>query len=294
MTFDEVNKLLRSELSAVETYQQALEKERQKFGHKTEFQQLNAIPLKGFYRIRPGQPGFAIPVFENNGQLVVQHVGTGGTIDGFLPCDLDVDQLLPVPKDIGAEPLYSRVGTEPLYGFQNLDGTLIYGSRDKLLLLLHPVSAQLADRPFLSLEIAQFLEDEVLINENRARTQSLLRRHARDPIKFERFIDTELTARSVPEAAKWSRTIDYLLFFVLFFVFLGGYHIHFILTAGEWDFWVDLEDRRLWVTVTPIMAITFCAVVQYMLWEKFRLPIGATDVISYQYVRTGPRSISGW
>jgi hypothetical protein len=192
----------------------------------------DAIPLKGFYRIRPGQPGFAIPVFENNGQLVVQHVGTGGTIDGFLPCDLDVDQLLPVPKDIGAEPLYSRVGTEPLYGFQNLDGTLIYGSRDKLLLLLHPVSAQLADRPFLSLEIAQFLEDEVLINENRARTQSLLRRHARDPIKFERFIDTELTARSVPEAAKWSRTIDYLLFFVLFFVFLGGYGNYFLRSSA--------------------------------------------------------------
>jgi uncharacterized protein (TIGR02284 family) len=43
MTWDETNKLLRSELSAVETYQQALEKEQQKFGHETEFQQLNAI-----------------------------------------------------------------------------------------------------------------------------------------------------------------------------------------------------------------------------------------------------------
>jgi hypothetical protein len=39
----------------------------------------DAIPLKGFYRIRPGQPGFAIPVFENNGQLVVQHIDMGGT-----------------------------------------------------------------------------------------------------------------------------------------------------------------------------------------------------------------------
>lgn len=86
-------------------------------------------------------------------------------------------------------------------------------------------------------------------------------------------------ARSVAEAAKFSRTIDYLLFFVLFFVFLGGYHIHFMLTAGDWDFWVDWKDRRLWVTVTPIMAITFCAAVQYMLWEKFRLPVGATLVI---------------
>jgi len=43
MQWDEMNKLLRSELSAVETYQQALEKEQQKFGHETEFQRLNAI-----------------------------------------------------------------------------------------------------------------------------------------------------------------------------------------------------------------------------------------------------------
>ena len=43
MTVDEINQLLRSELSAVETYQQALDKEREKFGHETEFQQLNAI-----------------------------------------------------------------------------------------------------------------------------------------------------------------------------------------------------------------------------------------------------------
>lgn len=43
MTGDEMNRLLRSELSAVETYQLALDKEREKFGHETEFQQLNAI-----------------------------------------------------------------------------------------------------------------------------------------------------------------------------------------------------------------------------------------------------------
>jgi uncharacterized protein (TIGR02284 family) len=43
MTCDEINQFLRSELSAVETYQQALDKEREKFGHEAEFQQLNAI-----------------------------------------------------------------------------------------------------------------------------------------------------------------------------------------------------------------------------------------------------------
>jgi uncharacterized protein (TIGR02284 family) len=43
MTLDEMNKLLRSELSAVETYKQALEREQQKFGQETELQRLNAI-----------------------------------------------------------------------------------------------------------------------------------------------------------------------------------------------------------------------------------------------------------
>jgi uncharacterized protein (TIGR02284 family) len=43
MTLDEMNKLLRSELSAVETYQQALEREQQKFGQEAELQRLNTI-----------------------------------------------------------------------------------------------------------------------------------------------------------------------------------------------------------------------------------------------------------
>lgn len=43
MTWDEMNKLLRSELSAVETYKQALGKEQQKFGQEAELQRLNTI-----------------------------------------------------------------------------------------------------------------------------------------------------------------------------------------------------------------------------------------------------------
>jgi len=43
MHADDINKLLRGELSAIETYQQALEKERADFGQETEFQQLSSI-----------------------------------------------------------------------------------------------------------------------------------------------------------------------------------------------------------------------------------------------------------
>jgi methane/ammonia monooxygenase subunit A len=48
---------------------------------------------------------------------------------------------------------------------------------------------------------------------------------------------------------------------------------------GDWDFWTDWKDRRLWVTVTPIMCITFPAAAQYYLWGKLRLPFGATFTI---------------
>ena len=43
MHADDMNKLLRGELSAIETYQQALEKERADFEQETAFQQLSSI-----------------------------------------------------------------------------------------------------------------------------------------------------------------------------------------------------------------------------------------------------------
>lgn len=36
------------------------------------------------------------------------------------------------------------------------------------------------------------------------------------------------------------------------------------------------KDRQWWPVLTPVVAITFPAAVQYVFWEKFRLPIGAT------------------
>jgi len=43
MHVNQMNKCLQSELSAVETYKQALEKERGSYGHETDFQQLASI-----------------------------------------------------------------------------------------------------------------------------------------------------------------------------------------------------------------------------------------------------------
>jgi len=87
---------------------------------------------------------------------------------------------------------------------------------------------------------------------------------------------SQSAVRSRAEAVKVSRTFDWLICFTIFFVFLGGYHVHFMLVAGDWDFWVDWKDRRLWVTVLPIMAITFPAAVQAVLWWRYRIAFGAT------------------
>jgi methane/ammonia monooxygenase subunit A len=57
-----------------------------------------------------------------------------------------------------------------------------------------------------------------------------------------------------------------MILFVVFFIVLGGYHIHFMLTGGDWDFWTDWKDRRLWVVV-PIVAVTFPAAVQAFAWD---------------------------
>lgn len=87
---------------------------------------------------------------------------------------------------------------------------------------------------------------------------------------------TQSGVNSHAEAVKVSRTVDYLLLFTVFFVVLGGYHVHAMLTMGDWDFWADWKDRRLWVTVTPIVLITFPAAVQAWAWENFRIAWGAT------------------
>jgi methane/ammonia monooxygenase subunit A len=63
-----------------------------------------------------------------------------------------------------------------------------------------------------------------------------------------------------------------MILFIVYTVVTGSYHIHGMLTMGDWDFWSDWKDRRLWVTVTPIVLIAFPAAVQSWLWGKFRLP----------------------
>jgi methane/ammonia monooxygenase subunit A len=78
------------------------------------------------------------------------------------------------------------------------------------------------------------------------------------------------------EQRKAFRQLDIILAILLFFLFMGLYHIVAMLTIGDWDFWVDWKDRRWWILLTPVVLISMPAAVQYIFWAKFRLPFAAT------------------
>jgi len=78
------------------------------------------------------------------------------------------------------------------------------------------------------------------------------------------------------EAAGAIQNADYMALVFLFLIMIGGYHVHAMLTMGDWDFWVDWKDRRLWPTIVPILLVTFPAAAQYFFWVHYRLPFGAT------------------
>jgi methane/ammonia monooxygenase subunit A len=69
---------------------------------------------------------------------------------------------------------------------------------------------------------------------------------------------------------------DFIVAVIVFLAVTSAVHLNFMLLAGDWDFWVDWKDREYWVTLTPIVGIMFPAALQYLFWEKFRLPFGAT------------------
>ncbi len=59
-------------------------------------------------------------------------------------------------------------------------------------------------------------------------------------------------AKMPPEAIHMSRSIDLIYFPILCILLVGTYHMHFMLLAGDWDFWLDWKDRQWWPVVTPI------------------------------------------
>ncbi|MBE9539295.1 MAG: methane monooxygenase/ammonia monooxygenase subunit A [Proteobacteria bacterium] len=78
------------------------------------------------------------------------------------------------------------------------------------------------------------------------------------------------------QMSRFSRKLDYFIIAIVMFAVMGAFHIHFMLTGGDWDFWVDWKDRQFWVTVTPIVLMIVIAAFQAIFYQHFRLPIGAT------------------
>jgi methane/ammonia monooxygenase subunit A len=56
----------------------------------------------------------------------------------------------------------------------------------------------------------------------------------------------------------------------------GGTHMNSMLFAGDWSFWVDWKDRQWWPLLTPAVNMVFPAAIQYIVWSKLRIPVGAT------------------
>ncbi len=81
------------------------------------------------------------------------------------------------------------------------------------------------------------------------------------------------------EIAAVSRAYDYLVLVLAGFLYIGSIHLHFMLTVGDWDFWLDWKDRQWWPLVTPVLLIAWPAAIQSVLWTHFRLPMGATLAI---------------
>jgi len=78
------------------------------------------------------------------------------------------------------------------------------------------------------------------------------------------------------EQAGLARYFDFLVVAAAFLLFCGAFHLHVMLSAGDWDMFIDWKDRQYWPLIIPIDTIMFPAAVQAAFWYYFRLPIGAT------------------
>jgi methane/ammonia monooxygenase subunit A len=93
------------------------------------------------------------------------------------------------------------------------------------------------------------------------------------------------------------RQFDIVIAALLFFLFMALYHVFWMLSVGDWDFWTDWKDRQWWVFLTPVVSIAMPAAAQYIFWEKFRLPFAGTLLAVCLVVATWINRVmnmSGW
>lgn len=93
-------------------------------------------------------------------------------------------------------------------------------------------------------------------------------------VNEDRFVASAVKNRA--EQLTAYKNIDLATIPLLFLLFGGISVFLFALTVGDWDFWMDWRDRRWWPLVTPFSLILLPAVLGVFMWNKFRLPLGAT------------------
>jgi methane/ammonia monooxygenase subunit A len=67
-----------------------------------------------------------------------------------------------------------------------------------------------------------------------------------------------------------------VLFVAAAFLVIAGMQVTMILWGGDWDFWSDWKDRQWWSPIASAANIVVPAALQYIVWSRFRLPVGAT------------------
>ncbi len=79
-----------------------------------------------------------------------------------------------------------------------------------------------------------------------------------------------------PSKPLLSRRWDILFVISAALLTAGAFHVNQMLFSGDWSFWADWKDRQFWPLVTPAVGIIVPAALQYIAWNRMRLPIGAT------------------
>ena len=97
-------------------------------------------------------------------------------------------------------------------------------------------------------------------------------------IKTDADVEFDIKQLDNPAVYKYYRKFDMPIILILLFLIGLSVMLHYSLTAGDWDYWVDWRDRRFWPLVTPISLLILTGGFTYSIWARFRLPITATAV----------------
>jgi tetratricopeptide (TPR) repeat protein len=98
---------------------------------------------------------FSIPIFESNGCYYTQTLGDTNLITGFSPCSLPKELLVDV------DTIKVAIGGHGIFSFYFSPSEIICGSNEKLREILAGRASEFQSRPFLTYEIAGFLNDDI-------------------------------------------------------------------------------------------------------------------------------------